>query len=77
MAMLAVSIPPVSKEFFEQLCNAFPRITPQPNITTMDEVMHNAGTQDVLEWIRVKALRESTITGSLADVSKTVDVRAT
>jgi hypothetical protein len=72
---MATSIPPVSKEFFDKLCDAFPRVAPEPNMTTMDDLMYNAGSQAVLEWIRVKALRESTITGSLADVSQTVDVR--
>ena len=76
MALMATSIPPVSKEFFDAVCNAFPRMTPEPNVTSLEELMYNAGAQAVLEWIRAKAIRESTITGSLADVSQTVDVRA-
>lgn len=77
MGLMATSIPPVTKEFFDKLCDAFPRMTPEPNMTSLEDLMYNAGQQAVLEWIKVKALRESTITGSLADVSQTVDVRAT
>lgn len=76
MALMATSIPPVSKEFFDKLCDAFPLVTPEPNMTTIEDLMYNAGALAVIQWIRAKALRESTITGSLADVSQTVDVRS-
>ena len=74
--MLAVSIPPISKELFDQLNSVFQPLLPEPDITTMDQLMHNAGSRAVIEWIRAHALRESTITGALADVSKSIDVRA-
>ncbi len=75
--MLAASIPPISAELFAELDNVFRPLIPEPDITTMDQIMYSAGARSVVEWIRAHALRGSTITGSLGDVSQTVDVRAT
>lgn len=74
MSLLAAQTPPVTKDFFAKLSAAFPPIQAQPNITTMDDVMHSAGQQEMLEWIRVHALRDVMITGR-ADVSQTVNTR--
>jgi hypothetical protein len=73
MPMLAASIPPISKEAFDRIDQTFRLVTPVPNITTMDELMHNAGSREVVEWIRVHLLRESTIVRG--DVSQTVAIR--
>lgn len=56
------------------LTEAFPAITAEPNVTTMDEIMFNAGQRAVIEWIRIKAVRNSSLTGA-ADVTVSVDVR--
>jgi hypothetical protein len=74
MSLLAASTPPVTKEFFDKLLVAFPRLSPQPNVHTMDDVMYSAGHQEVIEWIRVHALRDQIVTGK-ADVSQSVNVR--
>ena len=63
MSMLSASIPPVSEEFFNKLNKSFPVLTPEPNVTTMDELMHNAGERKVVEWIR-QHMRGSIVTGS-------------
>ena len=74
--LLAKSIPTVSAEFFEELDRTFKLVSPEPNVTTMDELMFNAGARSVVEWIRIKAVRSSTITGG-PDVSIAIDVRQT
>ncbi len=74
MMLLAKSIPTVTAEFFEELDATFRSITPEPNVTTIDELMYSAGQRSVIEWIRAKAVRSSTITGG-PDVSVAIDVR--
>lgn len=74
MTSLAASIPPISKDFYEKIMKAFGPLDIVPNVTTMDEIMHHAGTQAVLAFIRAHGHTESIVTG--ADVSQTVNVRA-
>ena len=76
MSLMATSIPTVSAEFFEKLNDTFPPLVPSPNVHTMDDVMHNAGAREVIEWIKVHSVRSSTISGG-PDVSIAIDVRKT
>lgn len=71
--LVASSVPPISEELFNKLITAFPLVRPEPNVTTMDEIMCGAGEQRVIEWIRAHALQKPMITG--ADVSKSVRIR--
>jgi len=75
MSLLATSVPPVTKDFFERLVRSFPPVQPQPNETTMDEIMYGSGQQSVIAWIRAHAMQEQIVTGR-ADVSRTVNTRA-
>lgn len=74
MTLLAASTPPITKDFYEKLIRSFPLVRPEPNVTTMDEVMCGAGEQRVIDWIRAHGHTESIVTN--ADVSRTVNVRA-
>lgn len=73
--MLAASIPPISRELYEQLTSVFRPITPMPNEHTLEDIMYNAGAVAVVEWIRVHALAGSTVTGQMPDVSESINMR--
>ena len=62
---LALSIPPVSEEVFRDLEHSFPRSEVVPNLTTMDELMFNAGQRQVIDWLKAKYTQRSIVTGSL------------
>ena len=55
MSLHAAASPPISKVFYEQLVAAFPALRAVPNVTTEAELMHNAGSLDVIDWIRIHA----------------------
>lgn len=65
MTLLTKALPPVSTEFVNELDRAFPPILVHnldPSITR-EELFTNAGQRQVIEWIRAKSLRETTING--------------
>jgi hypothetical protein len=65
MSLLIKGIPPVSNEFILTLDAAFPAIQMHqldPSITR-EELFLNAGHRQVIEWIKAKALRETTVNG--------------
>lgn len=64
--LMAASMTNISAELLDQLNRAFPQITPVPNVTTMDELMYNAGQQEVVNWINHHATK-SIITGGPLD----------
>lgn len=74
MAQISATIPPISKDFLERLQKVFTPLQPQPNITTMDEIMFNAGQLEVIRWIEAHGHTETFVTGK-ADVTRTVSMR--
>lgn len=65
MSLLTKAIPPVSTEFILALDAAFPAIqihNLDPSITR-EELFMNAGQRQVIEWIKAKALKETTVNG--------------
>lgn len=76
MSLISASIPPISKEFFDILRTAHQPVRAQPGITTLDELMYDAGKQDLIEWIAAHGLKDQIITGGpQPDVSRTVTLR--
>lgn len=65
MSLLAASVPDLSEHAMAELTRLFTPLRPVPNVTTLDELMYNAGQQDMLEYIRSKFYRKQIITGSL------------
>jgi len=65
MNLLSKAIPPVSEEFVRSLEAAFPAIKIHdldPSMTR-EELFTNAGQRQVIEWIKAKAIKETTING--------------
>lgn len=61
--LFAATIPPISPELFDALKKAFPRIEPEPNHHTIEDIMFNAGQLSVVYWLQSK-IRGSTVQGS-------------
>jgi len=61
---MSASMPPVSEEFFNKLKEAHPPLRPTPNMSTMDEIMFDAGKQELIDWIE-QYVGGSTVTGTL------------
>lgn len=52
MSLLKNSVQPVSEAFLRQLNQAFgQRMRVQQNVTTIQDVMYDAGQKDMLQWI--------------------------
>lgn len=60
MQMLSRSIPFVSQEFYDAILQAFPVLIPEPDKTTIDQIMYNAGQQYMLQWIQKQVRNNST-----------------
>lgn len=54
MSILAKSNPPITEQLLKEIEAAFPRLNPEPNVTTIEELMFNAGARHVVEWIKHK-----------------------
>jgi len=65
MSLLAANVPDVSVAVMQRLEKMFPVAQPVPNVTTLDELMYNAGARAVIDYLREKYSRDSIITGSL------------
>lgn len=63
--MLASSVPEISRHFLDRLKKTFPLVKPVPNVTTLEELMFNAGQQELIEWIEHHASKEMIVTGAL------------
>ena len=59
---LALSLPPISDELYKELDRTFAQIDIEPNVTTIDEIMFNAGARRVVKWLE-RYRRTTTVTG--------------
>ncbi len=66
--LLGANIPAVSQEFFDKIQNAFRPIGVTTE-TTINEVMFDAGRQEVVEWVKHQ-VRRQIITGSTDAIVK-------
>lgn len=62
---LALSLPPISDELFKELDRTFAQIEIVPNVTSLDEIMHNAGARQVVAWLE-RHRRVTVVTGGSA-----------
>lgn len=65
MSILGSSVPEVSRQFLQKLKATFPPVKPIPNVTTLEELMFNAGQQELIQWIEHHANKEMIITGAM------------
>ena len=63
-SLLSVSLPPLTPDMLKRIEKTFPVVEPVPNVTTIDELMYNAGQQSVVAWLR-QFVGTSVITGNL------------
>lgn len=64
MKLLALNSPEMSQHLWDRLNSAFPQIKPEPNITTLEEVMYNAGQRSIIAWLG-QFVRSSVVTGEI------------
>ena len=62
MSLLAINTPELSQELLDELDRTFAQLEIVPNVTTLDEIMYNAGQREVVRWLTAKT-RRRTITG--------------
>lgn len=65
--LMAASVPNISEDFLRQVTDAFRPMEINP-LSTIEEIMFNAGAQEVIRWLHSKAER-SIITGGTLDRS--------
>jgi hypothetical protein len=66
MSLLAANTPDITDRLWDRMDKAFPLLTPEPNVTTFEELMHNAGQRSVVEWLK-RYKGNSIITGTMDD----------
>lgn len=59
---LALSIPPISDELFKDADRTFAQIEIEPDVTSHDEIMFNAGARCVIRWLEMHR-RHTVVTG--------------
>lgn len=64
MKLLGLTSPDMSQALWDRLNRAFPPIVPVPNVTSIEEIMFNAGQRGVIEWLG-QFTRNSVITGEI------------
>lgn len=64
--LMAASVGNISTDLLDKLNKTFTKITAVPNVTTLEDVMYNAGQLEVVEWINHHATK-SIITGGPLD----------
>lgn len=63
MSTLSQTIPDISSQFLAKIKKAFPNKVPDPN-WTMEEVMYQAGQQNIIEWLIAHGTNESKYGGA-------------
>lgn len=61
---LSRMMPDVSPVFIEKLEKTFPQQIPSP-ISTIEEIMFDAGRQDLIRWIKTHATKDTIVLGTM------------
>jgi hypothetical protein len=73
--MQSFRLPPVSAEFIKALEHAFPPFELKPGFCR-DAAMKSCGEQEVIAFIKHKAMQEKTVTGDASALRKTTETGA-